>query len=184
VKREEISSILLVGRIAHQGCSADDAAESESIKPAVVDEKVDTGEEPDPDTPVHTYTEELADEPAEPVVLADNLQIPWSIEIFGDVFYLTERPGSIFKIENDALERQSVELKQELSTAAEAGLLGFVLAPDFAQTNLAFAYYTYQDGSRPLNRIVTLRLGKGKSGRRIRCLSTASPAAEYTMGGD
>ena len=99
-----------------------------------------------------------SDEPAEPVVLADNLRIPWSIEMFGDVIYLTERPGGIVRIGNGVVERQRVELTQKLSTAAEAGLLGFVLAPDFAQTRQAYAYYTYQEGARPLNRIVLLRL--------------------------
>lgn len=98
-----------------------------------------------------------AEEPGEPVVLADNLEVPWSIEIFGDAFYITERPGSIVRIGDGTVERQRVELEKKLSTAAEAGLLGFVLAPDFARTNLAYAYYTYQDGSRPFNRIVTLR---------------------------
>ncbi len=91
-------------------------------------------------------------------VIAENLKAPWSIEKLENTFYLTERPGNIVKIENGEIERQSVELEKELATASEAGLLGFVLASDFPESKLAYAYYTYEDSSGQFNRIVTLRL--------------------------
>lgn len=91
-------------------------------------------------------------------VIAENLEIPWSIQKSGSTYYLSERVGSIVKVEGDMQERQRVELKKDLSTAAEAGLLGFVLDPDFQQTNRAYAYYTYEDNSGQFNRIVTLKL--------------------------
>jgi glucose/arabinose dehydrogenase len=91
-------------------------------------------------------------------VIAGDLNVPWSIEKHGNTFYLTERPGSIVKIENGEVDRQSVELEKELSTVSEDGLMGFVLAPDFQESNLAYAYYTYEDSSGQFNRVVTLRL--------------------------
>ncbi|MBD1380884.1 PQQ-dependent sugar dehydrogenase [Metabacillus arenae] len=91
-------------------------------------------------------------------VLAENLEAPWSIEKHEKTFYLTERPGTIVKIENGKIDRQSVELKKELSTVSEEGQMGFVLAPDFQESNLAYAYYTFEDSSGQFNRIVTLRL--------------------------
>jgi len=91
-------------------------------------------------------------------IIADNLQAPWSIQKSGDVFYLSERPGNIVKIEDGRVERQHVELSKELSTASEAGLLGFVLAPDFLESKRAYAYYTYVDDSKQFNRIITLML--------------------------
>ncbi|QWU18406.1 Glucose/arabinose dehydrogenase, beta-propeller fold [Paenibacillus sophorae] len=94
-------------------------------------------------------------------VIAENLEIPWSIEKEGDTFYLSERPGAIVRVENGKVDRQKVELKNQLSTASEAGLLGFVLAPDFQESNLAYAYYTYEDNSERFNRIVTLGLDDG-----------------------
>ena len=118
VKRKESSGFLLVGRRAHHRMRGpvDDAAESESNKPAAaVDEKVDGGEQHGLEAPLHSDAEEPAVEPAEPVVLADSLQIPWSIEIFENTFYLTERPGSIVKIENGTVERQRAKLRKELS---------------------------------------------------------------------
>lgn len=90
-------------------------------------------------------------------IVADNLDIPWAIEKYKNMFYVTERTGHIVKINEGEVERQRVNLKKELATAAEAGLLGFVLAPDFSDSKLAYAYYTYVDGDKQFNRIVTLR---------------------------
>ncbi|MBS8265471.1 PQQ-dependent sugar dehydrogenase [Mesobacillus boroniphilus] len=91
-------------------------------------------------------------------VVAENLEVPWSINKSGETFYLSERPGSIVKVEGDTTERQKVSFKKELSQAAEAGFLGFVPAPDFEQSNKAFAYYTYENGTGQFNRIVELTL--------------------------
>lgn len=91
-------------------------------------------------------------------VLAEQLQIPWSINKIDDTFYISERTGTIMKITNDKQSRQKVNLHKPLATAAEAGLLGFVLAPDFSESNKAFAYYTYKDDEGQFNRIITLKL--------------------------
>lgn len=91
-------------------------------------------------------------------VIAEGLEVPWSIEKVGDTFYISERVGSIVKVENGQVIRQSVQLGKPLSDAAEAGLLGFVLAPDFLESNQAFAYYTYDDHFGQFNRIVILKL--------------------------
>jgi glucose/arabinose dehydrogenase len=101
--------------------------------------------------------QETAARPAVNEVLTDNLRIPWSIHKADDVFYVSEREGSIVKIENGKQTRQPVQLEKPLSGAAEAGLLGLVLAPDFQQSQQAFVYYTYQDGGQ-YNRIVQLTL--------------------------
>lgn len=93
-------------------------------------------------------------------VVADNLEIPWSIaaDENAKIFYVTQRTGSILKIDGDQITEQSVLLEKKISTASEAGLLGFVLATDFADTQTAFAYYTYQDEDGQFNRIVQLQL--------------------------
>ena len=91
-------------------------------------------------------------------VVASHLQIPWAINKFGDVFYISERKGTIVEITNGVVNRQQVELSEQLSNASEAGLLGFVLAPDFKQTNLAYAYYTYTHNGQSTNRIVEVEL--------------------------
>lgn len=93
-----------------------------------------------------------------PEVITEELMVPWSITKWEDTFYITERPGSIVKIENGKKIRQKVELEKNLATTSEAGLLGFVLSPNFSQSNLAFAYYTYRDSAGQFNRIVQLHL--------------------------
>jgi glucose/arabinose dehydrogenase len=115
-------------------------------------------------------------------VIAKNLEIPWSIEKIENTFYLTERVGNIVKIENGDIERQRVELKQELSTASEAGLLGFVLTSDFPESNLAYAYYTYVDTSGQFNRIITLRL-EGNVWREENTLVDKIPSGSWHHGG-
>ncbi|QPA53404.1 PQQ-dependent sugar dehydrogenase [Lysinibacillus sphaericus] len=91
-------------------------------------------------------------------VIAEQLHTPWSIEKSDTALYVAERPGNIVKITEDVVERQQVLLKKDLSSAPEAGLLGFVLAPDFTTTYIAYAYYTYEEESAQFNRVVTLTL--------------------------
>lgn len=119
---------------------------------------------------------------SEPEVIADHLEVPWSIERVGEIFYIAERPGNIVKIENGKVERQAVELKQPLFTASEAGLLGFVLAPDFKQSNHAYAYYSYEDNTGQFNRIITLHLENG-IWREESLLVDRIPSAAWHSGG-
>lgn len=95
-------------------------------------------------------------------VVADTLSVPWSINKVNETFYLSERTGSIVKIDNGKMERQQVELKKPLAKAAEAGLLGFVLDPEFPANQKAFAYYTYETGQEQFNRVVVLQLAGNK----------------------
>ncbi len=115
-------------------------------------------------------------------VIAKNLDVPWSIEKINNTFYLTERTGSIVKIENGEMMRQSVKLDKKKATASEAGLLGFVLAPDFQESNLAYAYYTYEDSSGQFNRIITLQL-EDNVWREKSLLLDKIPSGSYHHGG-
>jgi glucose/arabinose dehydrogenase len=115
-------------------------------------------------------------------VIVENLDVPWSIEKLEDIFYLTERSGNIVKIEGGEVERQSVELEREISTASEAGLLGFVLAPDFSESSLAFAYYTYEDNEGQFNRMITLHL-EDNVWREESLLLDKIPSGSYHHGG-
>ena len=115
-------------------------------------------------------------------VIAESLDAPWSIEKQGDTFYLTERSGSIVKIEDGEAIQQEVELEKELATASEAGLLGFVLAPDFSESNVAYSYYTYTDNSGQFNRIVTLHL-EDNIWKEESLLLDKIPSGSYHHGG-
>lgn len=110
----------------------------------------------------NNYTGKIEDESVinpqiVPEVWGSDLQVPWSINEAEGVFYISERLGHIVKIDNGKMERQQVMLDKPLSDAAEAGLLGFVLAPDYSNSKEAFAYYTYENSSGQYNRIVVLK---------------------------
>ncbi|GLB59136.1 PQQ-dependent sugar dehydrogenase [Cytobacillus sp. NCCP-133] len=118
----------------------------------------------------------------EPEILADELDIPWSIAKTGDTFYMAERQGSIVKVQDGQKERQKAKLEKKLSTAAEAGLLGFVLTPDFSKSNKAYAYYTYENSTGQFNRIVILQL-QDRVWREESVLLDNIPSGQYHHGG-
>ena len=61
----------------------------------------------------------------EPEVIAEHLVVPWSIQKSDSIFYISERDGTIAKIDNGKVERQKVKLEKSVATDSEAGLLGF-----------------------------------------------------------
>ncbi|MEX6217727.1 PQQ-dependent sugar dehydrogenase [Mammaliicoccus sciuri] len=113
--------------------------------------------------------------------VAQGLDTPWSIARSNDVFYLSERPGKIIKIDGNKKTEQQVDLDKEVSTAAEAGLLGFVLAPDFKDSQEAYAYYTYEDNGQ-FNRIVKLKL-ENDTWKEEEVLIDKIPSGQYHHGG-
>lgn len=113
--------------------------------------------------------------------VAQGLDTPWSIARSNDVFYLSERPGKIIKIDGNKKTEQQVDLDKEVSTAAEAGLLGFVLAPDFKDSKEAYAYYTYEDNGQ-FNRIVKLKL-ENDTWKEEEVLIDKIPSGQYHHGG-
>lgn len=114
--------------------------------------------------------------------IATNLNAPWAINRIGDSFYITERTGNIVKVEQGEVVRPKVNLEQTLSTASEAGLLGLVLAPDFEQSNKAFAYYTYEKGQQQFNRVVLLQLENNRWQEK-QVLVDEIPSGTYHHGG-
>ncbi|MCJ1785081.1 PQQ-dependent sugar dehydrogenase [Mammaliicoccus sciuri] len=113
--------------------------------------------------------------------VAQGLDTPWSIARSDDVFYLSERPGKIIKIDGNKKTEQQVDLEKDVSTAAEAGLLGFVLAPDFKDSKEAYAYYTYEDNGQ-FNRIVKLKL-ENDTWKEEEVLIDKIPSGQYHHGG-
>lgn len=116
-------------------------------------------------------------------VVAENLSVPWSIDRVNQTFYISERTGSIVKLDNGKIERQRVRLEKPLAKAAEAGLLGFVLDPKFPEVQKAFAYYTYYDENKgQFNRVIVLGLVGGEW-KEEKVLIDGIPSAAYHHGG-
>ncbi|MBO1305277.1 PQQ-dependent sugar dehydrogenase [Enterococcus sp. 669A] len=145
-----------------------------------------TQNDSDPNTAIST--QETASSSSAPTtntdteVIADNLDVPWSIEKQGETFYLTERGGNVIKIEDGETQQQPVAFEETLSSASEAGFLGFVLRPDFATSNVAYGYYTYEGADGRMNRIVQLQLD-GNQWRETEVLLDEIPSGNNHHGG-
>ncbi|SDN80235.1 Glucose/arabinose dehydrogenase, beta-propeller fold [Psychrobacillus sp. OK028] len=94
--------------------------------------------------------------------VAPNLNIPWSINLHDNTFYISERVGTIARIQDGTVEHEPVQFSKKLAAISEAGLLGFVLKPDFEKTGEAFAYYTYDMNGEAFNRVVTIKREEGQ----------------------
>ncbi|WP_223699852.1 PQQ-dependent sugar dehydrogenase [Sutcliffiella deserti] len=95
-------------------------------------------------------------------VIARNLESPWAIVKHKDIFFITERNGTITKIENEVQQRESVELHENVLHHGEGGLLGMVLHPDFENNKLAFLYHTYGSEDAIKNRLVVIKYEEDK----------------------
>lgn len=115
-------------------------------------------------------------------VVAAGLRIPWAIEFADEVIYVSEREGNIIKIEDGKIDRQNVRLAKAVHHEGEGGFLGLLLAPDFTDTGLAYAYHTYQEEGRAFNRIVLLKL-EGSEWAEQGALLEGIPGDMYHNGG-
>lgn len=113
--------------------------------------------------------------------VADGLDYPWDIVTDGDRLIVTEKAGQIVIVTDDNLERFPVETSSPLRTDGGAGLMGIVLAPDFADSNRAFIYYAYEDGG-PLNRVAEVSFD-GSVWRETAVLIDAIPGHRLYNGG-
>lgn len=139
--------------------------------------------------PMETETGAETNEPAaseKPVeaftVLAQELRVPWVITFDKDVVYISEREGNIVKVDSSNMTRQSVHLKKNVHGNGEGGFLGFLLAPDFADTKNAYAYHTYEENGRILNRVVLLKQ-TGEQWDEVQALLEGIPGAANHDGG-
>jgi glucose/arabinose dehydrogenase len=85
----------------------------------------------------------LSAEDVEYEVLADDLDVPWEVEVIGENRYLvTERSGDLVLIDNGS--EQVLEQFDQLDTPplGEGGLLGIATHPNFAENNYLYVYQT------------------------------------------
>jgi len=117
-------------------------------------------------------------------VVAKNLNIPWSIAFLPDQsILLTERGGKVLLVDaNGVLQEQPVVQIEEVYEVGEGGLLGLTLHPNFAENNLVYLYYTYQDNNQPYNRVVRMTY-ENKQLINQEIILDRLPAATYHNGG-
>ncbi|MFB9830416.1 PQQ-dependent sugar dehydrogenase [Lederbergia wuyishanensis] len=114
--------------------------------------------------------------------LADKLEVPWSITNKDDMFYISERHGTItsFHESSGKTERLPVHFRKKLFTGGEGGLLGIELVPN---TNIeAFVYHTYEESGNVFNRVI--RIVKEKDAwRETEVLIEKIPGTQIHNGG-
>ncbi|WP_240941632.1 PQQ-dependent sugar dehydrogenase [Paenibacillus sp. HB172176] len=115
-------------------------------------------------------------------VIAEGLKIPWSIAFAGDTIYLSEREGDIVELKDEKLERQKVNLSKAVHHEGEGGFLGLLLAQDFNESGLAYAYHTYAENGATKNRVVLLKQS-GSAWEEQRALLEDIPGDLYHNGG-
>ena len=113
---------------------------------------------PDDDKGMRPDSRERKGEGGTPAVeiVAEGLSVPWEIEFSGDVIYISERGGKIVKLRGGKKKSQPVLLAREVAQEGESGFLGLALSPDFEKSRGAYAYHTYREGDRLLNRVVLI----------------------------
>jgi len=91
--------------------------------------------------------------------LVRNLYIPWTIEKYDNLIFLSERGGSIIQIDIETGLKKPLPLflTEDIHHEGEGGLLGFVLSPDYETTGHAFGYHTYIKDNTIFNRVILLQ---------------------------
>lgn len=115
-------------------------------------------------------------------VVAEELRAPWVIAFSGDVIFVSEREGNVVQIDGEQRTRQTVNLTKSVQGGGESGFLGFLLAPDFEQSQQAYAYHTYEEDGEMLNRVVQLKY-TGESWDETHALLEGIPGAYNHDGG-
>lgn len=113
--------------------------------------------------------------------VADNLDVPWSIDWLPDGTALfTERGGDLRVVKNGVLQEESL-LSLKVS-GTEGGLLGIAVDPDFAENGFIYLYYTYDKENLTLNKVVRYHLD-GITATESMVLIDGIPGGEYHDGG-
>lgn len=115
-------------------------------------------------------------------VVVEQLRTPWAIDFDGETIYISEREGNIVQIKNGDMTRQSVHTDKPVAQIGEGGFLGFALAPDFQDSGNAFAYHTYEQGEKLMNRLILLKQ-EGSQWRESKVLLERIPGSNVHNGG-
>jgi glucose/arabinose dehydrogenase len=99
--------------------------------------------------------------------VATGLDTPWELAFAPDGrIFVTERPGRLRVIEDGKLRAEPVATVPDVVESGEGGLLGMVLAPDFATSGNLYFHHTYRDnGTR--NRVVRYTLADRAGARGL-----------------
>lgn len=143
-----------------------------------VDSKNDTGANKSTET-IIVNNSETKKEISDPVIVVQNLSIPWELVFLSDAeMLLTERAGRLVKIGAD---KKVIEVSG-VAHKGEGGLLGLTLHPNFKENKFIYVYLTTQEGGGLSNRVERYVInGANLSDRKV--ILENIPGANYHDGG-
>ena len=93
-----------------------------------------------------------------PVVVAQNLEVPWSIVFTSkDRMLVTERPGRVRVIENGQLRKEPLHVVRDVVSRSEIGLMGLAVHPQYAKNKLLYISYGLERGGNLVVDVVRFR---------------------------
>jgi glucose/arabinose dehydrogenase len=116
-------------------------------------------------------------------VVADKLQVPWSIDIAGDGrMVFTERTGKISVIDANGKLLENPLANIRVESVEEAGLLGVALHPNFTRNHILYIYHTYSIDGKLYNKVLLL-VEKDNRVTEARVILDGIPGAAFHNGG-
>ena len=103
--------------------------------------------------------------PYEIQVIAENLFVPWAIDISDEgKIYFTERSGTIRIIEDNKLNPEPlIKFGAPFVSQGEGGLMGIALDPNYLVNRYMYVMHSYTSNNQIYNRIVRLIENNNKS---------------------
>jgi len=96
--------------------------------------------------------------PYEIEVMAENLYVPWGIDISNEGnIYFTERSGTIRIIKDGKLQAQPlITFPEPFVSQGEGGLMGIAIDLNYTQNHYIYVMHSYLEGNEIFNRVVRL----------------------------
>jgi aldose sugar dehydrogenase len=117
------------------------------------------------------------------LIVAQNLEVPWSIDIAKDGrIFFTERVGRIRIIDSQGKLITEPAANIRVEQTAEGGLLGLALHPNFTENHLLYVYHTYANKNKLYNKVLMLTEKENKI-IESDVIIDSIPAAQFHDGG-
>lgn len=115
------------------------------------------------------------------VVVAENLERPRHLAVWGNDVFVTEREGRIRLASNGTMAEEPVAVLRSVEDF-DAGLTGIAAHPGYGSNGLLYAYITYEEGGVLYNRILEILVEDGRLAD-ARALLEGIPASRFANGG-
>lgn len=115
-------------------------------------------------------------------VVAENLDVPWSIVFTGsNRMLVSQRPGTIVEVIDGAVTAQPLISFSETATGGEIGLMGMTKDPDYESNSLLYACVGYRTANGFADKVLQLR-DQGSSIEEVTTVIDGIPAGSNHAG--